>query len=203
VILHPKVWFLRHGETFWNAEGRIQGRLESPLTARGEAQARAQARLMEPILAQKPDCFVSPLGRAQQTARIVLGDHPYRTESRLVEAHAGAWQGLLRADVRRDTPGLEGASSLELFLAAPGGEGYEALHARVADFLDCLSAPAIVIAHGLLGQVLRGLSCGLARAEMSALPNAQGCVYVLEQGRETCLAPDRGGRGLASPQALG
>lgn len=186
---YPKIWFLRHGETEWNAERRIQGQLESRLTPRGMDQAATQARLMAPILKENPPCFVSPLGRAQQTAKIALGGRAYVTDARLAEAHAGEWQGLLRDDVRRSNPGLVSLETpaLELFLKAPGGEGRAAFEARIVDFLSGLTAPSVVVAHGLWGQVMRGLIRGLGHEEMGALGNEQACVYVLDQGRETVL----------------
>ncbi len=184
----PKIWFLRHGQTYWNAERRIQGQLESDLTPLGLRHAQAQAR----ILQQGLPCFVSPLGRAQQTARIALSDVAFQNDDRLAEAHAGDWQGLLREDVIRDHAATLPAdiSALELFLAAPGGEGFDAFEGRIAAFLDTLTVPSVIVAHGLLGQVLRGLIRGLARAEMGTLPNEQACVYVLEEGRETVLHND-------------
>ncbi len=188
----PKIWFLRHGETYWNAERRIQGQLESDLTPLGRRHAQAQARIMQPILQQCLPCFVSPLGRAQQTAGIVLGDVPFKTDNRLAEAHAGDWQGLLRDDVRRDhaTTLPADISALELFLAAPGSEGFDHFKSRIVAFMNDLSAPSVIVAHGLLGQVLRGLVLGLSRSEMGALPNEQACVYLLEGGREQVLRHD-------------
>jgi probable phosphoglycerate mutase len=64
------ILLVRHGETEWNRERRIQGRLDSPLTERGVAQARAMGRLV----ASLPDAtsariVASPLGRAQQPQR--------------------------------------------------------------------------------------------------------------------------------------
>lgn len=186
---YPKIWLLRHGETYWNAEKRIQGQLESELTPKGISHAEWQARLMPPILALDPPCFVSPLGRAQQTARIALGGRDFITDARLAEAHAGDWQGLLRMDVRRDNPDILSmdSSSLDLFTRAPGGETGAQFRARIEAFMADLTEPSVVVAHGLLGQVMRGLVCGLAWDEMGHLPNEQGCVYVLENGTETVL----------------
>jgi 2,3-bisphosphoglycerate-dependent phosphoglycerate mutase len=186
---YPPVWLLRHGQTEWNAERRIQGQMESPLTALGVEQSQRQALLMPGILAQNPACFVSPLGRAQQTAQIALGATSFVTDARLAEAHAGEWQGLKRAEVKDRWPELYHASPtvLDLFTAAPNGEEFEAFRSRIANFLSDLTGPSVVVAHGLLGQVLRGLVCGLTRSEMGCLSNEQGCVYVLEGGREQVL----------------
>ncbi|MEO0943690.1 MAG: histidine phosphatase family protein [Pseudomonadota bacterium] len=187
MISAPKIWLLRHGETLWNAERRVQGQLESELTPRGIAQAHQQAALMAPVLANSPPCFVSPLGRAQQTAEIALGGKAFVTDARLAEAHAGQWQGRLREKLLAERPDLAEASALEVFLSAPEGERFDGFQGRVSDFLGDLTEPSVVVAHGLLGQVMRGLLCGLGRAEMGHLANAQGCVYVLENGAETVL----------------
>ncbi len=187
----PKIWFLRHGQTHWNVEKRIQGQLCSGLTEQGLADARAQAGLMGPVLAQGPLCYASPLERAQKTAKIALGGAEFITDIRLAEAHAGKWQGRLHADVRRDHPELDRpeVSALDIFLAAPGGEGYERLTARINGFLHSLTGPSVIVSHGLLGQVLRGIIRGLDLAQMGHLSNDQGCVYVLENGTERVLKP--------------
>ncbi|WP_264213179.1 histidine phosphatase family protein [Leisingera thetidis] len=185
----PKIWLLRHGQTEWNAERRIQGQLESPLTPLGLDHARKQAQLMAPVMAQNPACFVSPLGRAQQTADIALGGAPFVTDARLAEAFAGDFQGMTLDEVAQQYPQIHGANpcNLDLFCEAPGGEGYAGFHARILDFLRSLAGPSVVVAHGLLGQVMRGIICGLPRERMAVLPNGQGCVYVLENGTETVL----------------
>ncbi len=168
---------------------RIQGQLSSELTEQGLADARAQAELMRPVLAQGPKCYASPLERAQKTAEIALGGAAFTTDARLAEAHAGEWQGRLRADVLRECPELArpDVSVLDIFLAAPGGEGYARFEARIRDFLHSLTGPSVIVSHGLLGQVLRGIICGLDLAEMGQLSNDQGCVYVLENGAERVL----------------
>jgi broad specificity phosphatase PhoE len=185
----PKIWFLRHWQTYWNAERRIQGQLESDLTEQGREDAKKQAALMASILPLGPACYVSPLGRAQQTAQIALAGASFETDARLAEAHAGTWQGLLHDDVRRDFPALARPqmTALEIFLAAPGGEGLDVFQTRILDFLRSLRQPSVVVAHGLLGQVMRGLLRGMDLAEMGQLSNGQGCVYVLENGTEQVL----------------
>lgn len=184
-----KIWLLRHGQTLWNAELRIQGQLESALSPLGIEQARRQAELMQPILTADMPCYVSPLGRAQQTADIALGGRPFETDPRLAEAYAGLFQGMTLDEVAAQYPQIRAQNPhhLDLFCAAPEGEGYESFHARILDFMQSLRAPSVVVAHGLLGQVMRGIACGLSREQMAALPNGQGCVYVLENGRETTL----------------
>ncbi|MEL0436392.1 histidine phosphatase family protein [Phycobacter sp. K97] len=187
---YPKIWLLRHGETEWNAERRVQGQLESRLSERGLGHARRQAELMAPVLAaENPPCFVSPLGRAQQTAEIALAGRGFVTDARLAEVHAGIFQGHRLADLKQADPAYfeRYVTPLDMFCEAPGGEGYGPFRARTLDFLKTLTGPSVVVAHGLLGQVMRGIVCGLSRAEMAQLENGQGCVYVLENGSETVL----------------
>ncbi|MFC4213848.1 histidine phosphatase family protein [Pseudophaeobacter arcticus] len=185
----PKIWFLRHGQTEWNAEKRIQGQLESQLSPLGQSHARQQAALMRPILAQVPTCYVSPLGRARETAEIALAGADITIDPRLAEAHAGDLQGMTLPEVEVRFPDIWAAnpSHLDLFCAAPNGEGYASFHARILSFMQALTGPSVVVAHGLLGQVMRGIVLGLSRQEMAKLSNQQGCIYVLEEGREQLL----------------
>ena len=103
----------------------------------------------------------------------------------MAEAHAGDWQGLTRDEVQHQWPDLFNANPavLDLFTVSPNGEGFAAFRDRIADFVSELTQPSVVVAHGLLGQVLRGLVCGLDRDKMGALTNEQGCVYVLENDK--------------------
>ena len=187
----PKIWLLRHGQTEWNAEGRLQGQLDSPLTEKGKAHAQSQAALLPPILARSPEVLVSPLGRAQQTAEIALAGHPYRTDDRLAEIETGDWQGLTRTDIAARWPELFREHPQDLFLygAAPGGEGLSAFVTRTKSVLGELTRPTVIIAHGLLGQAMRGIVQGLDTTGMASLSNEQGCIYVLEDGREDLLRP--------------
>ncbi len=186
---YPKIWFLRHGQTEWNRAYRLQGQLDSPLTDQGIADAQRQARLIAPILADQPPIFVSPLGRTLHTARIALNGAPFQTDERLMEIHAGAWQGRLRSDILADHPEWEtrNFTALDIYEAAQGGEGLAAFHERIVAFLSDLTVPSVIVAHGLLGQVLRAEVCGIGISRAGQLTNKQGCIYVLENGIETVL----------------
>ena len=147
---HPKIWFLRHGQTEWNRAFRLQGHLDSPLTDQGIAEAAQQAQVMPEVLAQKPDILVSPLGRAQQTARIALDGASFQTDARLMEIHAGGWQGLTRDEILAANPDLAARrpAPLDIYAAAPGGEGLPAFRGRIRALLDSLIAPTVLVAHG-------------------------------------------------------
>ena len=182
----PEIWFLRHGETDWNLEGRIQGRKDSPLTAKGRAQAQQQALIIRDIAAHVAagtgGIYVSPLGRARQTAAVALVGHDPLIDPRLAEIDSGDWEGALKADLPH------GANDLTLYTAAPNGEGWAGLSARVRSFADDLTGPSIIVSHGLWGQMLRGMAQGMTSEQMAAQTNRQGCVYHLKAGEEVCLA---------------
>ena len=89
---HP-FYFLRHGETTWNAAGKTQGQLNSPLSDKGrdQAQAAGEALKGEPIAR----IVASPLDRAFHTAQAVAAHHGIEIEPdpELMECHLGDHQG--------------------------------------------------------------------------------------------------------------
>lgn len=181
----PEIWFLRHGQTEWNLQGRIQGHRDSPLTALGRAQAVQQARLIHDIAATVAagpgGIYVSPLGRARETAALALPGHAPRIDPRLAEIRTGDWEGQLKGDLPA------GPNDLAIYSAAPNGESLSDLITRVRSFADALDGPSIIVSHGLWGQVLRGVAQGLVPDRFGAQSNGQGCVYHLSAGHETRL----------------
>lgn len=100
VIPQRPFYFLRHGETDWNREGRYQGRSDIPLNAAGIAQAHAAAQRL--AAAGIDRVVASPLIRAHRTAEIVAGQRalPIHTEGGLVERHFGSFEGLIIREVK-------------------------------------------------------------------------------------------------------
>lgn len=146
-----EIWLVRHGETPWNALGRLSGWGDVPLTPRGEAQARALA----PLLAdERFDSVVSSdLSRAVHTARLAYGE-PQRRLWELRELDFGALEGLKWADLPE--PHRMALLAFEGF-EAPGGESTAGLRSRVYGFLEGL-APGrhLAFTHGgVLRLVLR------------------------------------------------
>lgn len=188
----PELYILRHGETEWNAAGRVQGALDSPLTARGREQAARQGEILcrEGVGAESHAFFVSPQGRAVQTAGIALAGIGARAviDARLREISLGAFDGLTRAEIAARFPAAFAETDPFLWYdTAPGGEGFAALTARVRAFLDDLTRPAVVIAHGMTSRFLRGAALGLDLGGIGALPGGQGVVYRLRAGRHEVL----------------
>ncbi len=187
----PRVlYYLRHGETDWNVEGRLQGRHDVPLNARGRTQAVRCGEILRDLFAHKGlsagafDFICSPLGRARETmelARAALGlpRDGYRIDQRLTEITFGDWEGYTIAELRNRDPQRVAAREHDKWrFVAPGGESYEAVSWRMRDWYESLERDAVVTAHG---GTARGLMAYLGLAKPAAAPLvdiAQGVVYV-------------------------
>lgn len=187
---YPELYILRHGETHWNAEHRMQGSLNSPLTEQGRAHAAQQAELLEHIDLTGFAVLCSPQGRAFETAAIALARKvPFvRTDDRLCEITVGEWQGRLRSELKVDGP-IEDTPDgpIGLYEHAPGGEGFARLEIRCRDFLDSLTGPAVLITHGITSRMLRATILGIGRDNLAKLPGGQGVVYHLKNGVQNRL----------------
>ena len=181
------IYFIRHGETEWNAEARYQGQADIPMNARGRAQAARNGETLRPLLPEiaKADYVASPLARARETMQIVrtvLGLPPddFRIDDRLTEAHYGDWQGTLAADLPRvDADGLT-ARTRDPFRWRPrGGESYEDLMARAVPWLDSIERDTVVVSHGGVSRVLRGHILWLDLKSVPLLDVPQDRVLVL------------------------
>ncbi len=184
------IFLLRHGETEWNLERRFQGRFDSPLTERGTAQSRAIGRLLAalPDAASSP-VAASPQGRARRTAEIILEQRgvpgELRLDDRLRELSLGSWDGLTYGEVEKRSPGVfDGNGRYEWYFRSPDGESYDAFARRIADWLhECDRSPfLIVVAHGLVTRVMRGLYGRLPPAVALTLPVRQDRIFRLSSG---------------------
>ena len=103
VAPRPTVYYIRHGETDWNVAGRLQGRRDVPLNARGRAQAVHCGDILRDLFARdgrnaaELDYVSSPLGRARQTMELLrpplgLPADGYRIDDRLAEISFGDWE---------------------------------------------------------------------------------------------------------------
>jgi len=190
------LYLIRHGETVWNVAGRYQGAMDSALTDRGRRQAagvgRLLARIVEPS-AGRLAAYVSPLGRAQETAAII-GEHlalDLYPEPRIAEVSLGAWDGLSDYEIEREHPGaLAGAGPFDWFFRAPDGETLAAVTQRVSTWLGEARRPALAISHGLTGRIIRGVHLGLGAQEMLRLPVPQNGLYALAGQRADFIEAD-------------
>ena len=165
--MKKQLYILRHGQTQFNAEGKLQGHCNSPLTQLGESQARALGQALAKALAQESrieewQIIASPLGRAVQTAKLVcegLGMAPdaIHTDERVMEARLGDWEQRDIAAIMSEHPELDGRG--DWYLQAPNAESLAQIRSRLQSWLQDPNTPdkMILVSHGLTGVVLRGM----------------------------------------------
>ncbi|WP_206455441.1 histidine phosphatase family protein [Aurantimonas marina] len=174
----PDLYLCRHGQTDWNAEGRLQGQEDVPLNALGRAQAKRNGRYLRNVLgkgARKFRFLSSPLSRAAETMRIIrselgLDADDFATDGRLVELHFGDWQGSTIKEVRaRDPEGIAARKAHKWNFVPPGpdAESYAMLAERVRPVFDALTEPTIVTAHGGVTRSFLNIYNDLATDEAS------------------------------------
>jgi broad specificity phosphatase PhoE len=186
------LYYIRHGETEWNVAGRLQGRHDVPLNARGREQATRCGEILRELFDRDGrdlaglDFVSSPLGRARTTMELMrtalgLDADGYRTEPRLAEIAFGDWEGFTIAQLHQRDPQRIAAREHDKWrFVPPGGESYEMVSARMREWYESLRADAVVTAHG---GTARGLIAYLGIAKPAAAPLldiAQGVVYVFE-----------------------
>jgi len=196
-MLQPLFYFMRHGETDWNVQGRLQGQHDIPLNAVGYGQASACGEILRDLLARDGrdpagfDYVASPLMRARNTMELVragLGLHAagYRTDGRLAELSFGRWEGLTFADIKRNAADVQALATREhdkWGFVPPGGESYADLLERVRQWHATVARDTIVVAHG-----------GVARTlivHFGIEPPAAAPVHNIEQGVVYRFAPGR------------
>jgi probable phosphoglycerate mutase len=154
------------------------------------------------------DVVVSPLGRALQTAEIVIGQlkRPclsWRTDARLREIGIGLWEGLTRGEVIARGVEIAADRQHDWFLDAPEAEGLDAFAARVGAFLAAhrFERPLLAVCHGQTGILLRGLYRGLSPRVALGLDQPQDAFYRLAAGTETRIATGAAPSGTAKDTA--
>ncbi|MCV0395647.1 MAG: phosphoglycerate mutase family protein [Rhizobiaceae bacterium] len=152
------IHFIRHGQTGWNAEARLQGQADTDIGDLGREQAARNGRRLAELLPDPSghDFVASPLRRTRETMEIVrraMGLDPmgYRVEPRLMELHFGDWQGSTYAELEAASPGsTEGRKADKWNFRPPGeaAESYEMLAGRVKPWLDAVDRPTVCVTHG-------------------------------------------------------
>jgi probable phosphoglycerate mutase len=184
----PTIVFLRHGETDWNVEGRLQGQRDVPLNQKGRGQARRNGEVLSAAVPDAPafDYVASPLSRARETmeiARGAMGLDPklYRTDERLREVTFGRWEGFTTAEIRAREPRELALREADKWgVSPPGGESYELLAARVRPWLVEITRPTVVVAHGGIGRVLWIELAGMDPSAAVAIAIPHDRVFVWE-----------------------
>jgi broad specificity phosphatase PhoE len=191
----PLIYFLRHGQTDYNASKRIQGTLEIPINEKGRGQARRNGSLLAELIQGKDgfDFVASPLLRARQTMEIVrdtmgLPVRGYRTDDRLKEISFGAWGGLTWPDIEARDPEAYARRQADRWnVAAPGGETYRDVYRGVVEWVESVTSDTVVVAHYGTARCIRGYFLKLAPAEVLDLDVPQDKVLMIEGDTLTWL----------------
>ncbi len=190
VVSVPPLVFVRHGETDWNAEGRLQGQRDIPLNDKGRGQALRNGQTIARLVpeAAKFAFVASPLWRARETMEIVRGamgldPKAYDIDPRLLEITFGELEGFTYQEVENRNPGwLQSRDSNKWEFLPPGGESYQMLSVRIISWLETVREPLVVVAHGGVFRVLRHLVEGAPRAQVLNWAPPQGAVAQFSRG---------------------
>ena len=188
------IYYIRHGETAWNAAGRFQGTRDIPLNELGRSQAVAAGEILAGLLlrdgraAASLPYVASPLGRARLTMELVrevlkLPAADYHVDDRLREIAYGQWEGLTLPEMQLHDAATFASRDLDKWgIAAPAGESYASVTLRMREWFDLLLADTVTVAHG---GTMRALMVALGVAsplEAAETPIGQGVVYVFRDG---------------------
>lgn len=186
----PALYFVRHGETQWNVEGRLQGQRDVTLNALGRRQAAECGMILRALLARdglspyQMHFVSSPLSRARETMERVreglgLDRAAYRTDARLAELSFGTWEGSTLAELRVRDPARSAAREQDKWsFVPPQGESYALLSERVRTWYAEVQPNTVAVAHGGTARVLMALLGIVPRRQAPMLTIEQGAVYV-------------------------
>ncbi|ANT50543.1 histidine phosphatase family protein [Mesorhizobium amorphae] len=173
--MYPLVYFVRHGQTQWNAESRLQGQADTDLNALGREQASRNGQRLAGLVhnPEEFDFVASPMRRTRETmerlrAAMKLDPLAYRTEPLLVELSFGDWQGFTFAELEARDPGSTRQRSLDKWNFQPPGEGaesYQMLLERVKPWFDALDRDTVCVTHGGVVRALFRVVLGMSTRE--------------------------------------
>ncbi len=189
------IYFMRHGQTDFNAAKRIQGNIEVPINATGRTQARRNGGVLNEIISDKSrfDFVASPLLRTRQTMEIVreamgLPAQGYRLDERLHEVRFGDWGGMTMEEIaQRDTENFLRREADVWNVAPPGGECFRTKYERTVAWLSEVAADTVVVAHGGTSRSIRGYLLKLPPEEIVHLDVPQDRVMMIEDGKISWL----------------
>ncbi len=186
------LYFVRHGETEWNAIRRLQGQWNSDLNERGRAQAHVNGRLLGGLEIEA--IFSSPLDRARQTAAIVAEyvERPIVYDDRIMEWDCGDWSGYFQDEVAEKWPEEWAAFHANLFnYRGPNCENFPDMFERARPFVDEVMRldheRVAVVSHGWIGKVMVSILLDLWAEQTLALYQPNDVVFVVRaaEPRET------------------
>jgi len=157
-----RLYLARHGETEWNADNRVQGSIDIPLSDKGREQAKWLVKCLRG--ARRPDItFSSDLGRSRETAEIAasgLGIAGPVQDPLLREINCGKWESLSLWDLEKKFPGEYEMWRLNADYPCPGGESVMDVKKRIERFFAereeilSKSETVMIVAHGLFNRTM-------------------------------------------------
>jgi broad specificity phosphatase PhoE len=190
----PTIYYIRHGETGWNAEGRFQGSKDIPLNELGRVQAVVAGEILARLLAHEGreaallPYVASPLGRARMTMELARGalqlpPADYSIDDRLREIGYGQWEGLTLPEMQLNDAATFALRQVDKWsIAAPSGESYASVTSRIRDWFDSIAVDTVVVAHGGTMRALMVVLGVASPLEAADTPIGQGVVYVFKDG---------------------
>ncbi len=190
----PLIYYVRHGQTDWNAELRFQGRIDIPLNDTGRAQAKHNGKNLAKVLgtAEGFEFISSPLGRSRETMEIIrtemgLDPSKYSTDESLIEMSYGNLEGTTQAEMKAQDRELYYFRKKNRWTFRPeGGENQEDVVVRIEAWYETLDPAGkyVVSAHGAVGRVVRCLLGGISVEEAEKFMFPQDKVFKFQNGNE-------------------
>ncbi len=178
-----KIYLIRHGETNFNAESRMLGRMDVPLNENGIEQATKLAERLR--YTQIKQIYSSPLERCLLTTNIVNNYHQkeIKVSENLIEHAKGAWEGLSHEQIEKQYPTRYRQFSAGEDILPPGGETFKDVLERIKPFLNHIiqekEEEILVVAHGGVNRVILGYLAGLDIKETYALEQGNCCLNTI------------------------
>lgn len=185
--LPHRLILVRHGETDWNREGRLQGGQDIPLNELGRSQAAEAAgrlKALDPGYAGL-DYIASPMQRARETMDILrrkleLPAGAYAVDPRLRELTFGEWEGFTWRDVRKAEREQAHLRERDKWgFVPPGGESYRMLAERVRPVLEGLERETVIVSHGGVARAVLALVGAVATQDAARVEIWQGKLLVI------------------------
>jgi broad specificity phosphatase PhoE len=186
----PVLYYVRHGETEWNAAQRLQGWRDPALNALGREQAVHCGQLLADLLQRDgldpnhAGYVSSPLVRACETMELLrralaLDPPAYDVDQRLIEISFGDWEGMTLREISKSAPqALAEREHDKWGFRPPGGESYRDVAKRVGAWYATVTRDTVVAAHGGVARALMANFHILPEEEATHADIRHGVVYV-------------------------
>ncbi|HUP96115.1 MAG TPA: histidine phosphatase family protein [Burkholderiales bacterium] len=189
-----EILLVRHGETEWNQEHRMQGQHDSPLTPTGLQQARQLARRLKEVAFSV--LYSSDLGRAHQTARCIadLTGHDIIADRDLRERSFGIFEGLTNSEIETRYPEHYAPfARREPDFVMPGGESARQFRTRCVGCLERIASrhdggTVVIVSHGLVLDALYRTACDMALDVARGFPLLNCSLNTFRYAEERWLA---------------